>query len=199
MEIKYVGPKPLISTGGISFDTEKSDKFIYLHSLLQLMKAIDHDYSGGEPYVYQVEARMLKGSDISEMIRQCCPETAEVISEAKKEAGLYVDANLKRADGSLMLSKIESHVLATNLMLMQDYTVQRYINKRIYYHLVEKFIERLRHKKIAYISVPVHATYFHVLNTVQRGLRQLKSPINSNLSFYTEANNESFVKLNIVN
>ncbi len=198
MQIKYVGPKPLISTGGVTFDTEKSDKFIYFHAILQLINAIDHEYVDDQVYVYEVEGRMVKASEIAESIRECCPQISEVIDKAKKEAGIYVDDTLNRAGHSLFLSKIDSHVLASNLILMQDYTVQRYINKQIYYFLIRKFIERLRHKKIAYISVPVHQTYFHVLNTVQRGLTQLKSPVTSNLTFYTEAQN-SLVKLNIVN
>ncbi|MDA3947478.1 MAG: hypothetical protein PF439_12435 [Helicobacteraceae bacterium] len=197
MEIKYVGPKPLISTSGVSFDTEKSDKFIYFHALVQLINAIDHEYVEEQVYVYEVEGRMVKASEIAEMIRQCCPEISEVINEAKGDAGIYVDDTLNRAGRSLFLTKIDSHALASNLILMQDYTVQRYINKSIYYHLISKFIERLRHKKIAYISVPVHNTYFHVLNTVQRGLTQLKSPVTSKITFHTEGN-ESFVKLTIV-
>lgn len=198
MQIKYVGPKPLISTGGVSFDTEKSDKFIYFHAILQLLNAIDHEYVDDQVYVYEVTGGMVKGSEIAESIRQCCPEVSAVINEAKADAGIYVDDTLKRAGHSLLLTKIDSHVLASNLILMQDYTVQRYINKQIYYFLIKKFIERLRHKKIAYIKVPLHNTYFHVLNTVQRGLTQLKSPVTSKITFHTEVK-DSFVRLNIVN
>ncbi len=198
MEIKYVGPKPFISTGGITFDNEKSDKFIYFHSLIQLMQAIDHDYEEGRPYVYEVEARLIRGSDMSEMIMQCCPEVAAVAKEAKVKASLYVDENRKRAENSPFLCEIETQVLVNNLNLMQNYTVQRYVNKCTYYYMVERFIERLRHNKIAYISMPVHATYFHVLNTIQRGLRQQKSPVSSNLSFHSEGR-ETYVRLNIVN
>jgi len=55
MELKYVGPKPIISHTGIEFDNNKEDKFAYLNIVIQLLKALDHDYFEDKTYVYQAD------------------------------------------------------------------------------------------------------------------------------------------------
>ncbi|MDQ7061959.1 MAG: hypothetical protein Q9M43_12925 [Sulfurimonas sp.] len=44
MRLKYVGPKPIISHTGIEFDNNKEDKFAYLNIVIQLLKALNHEY-----------------------------------------------------------------------------------------------------------------------------------------------------------
>jgi len=44
MTLKYVGPRPHISHTGIEFDSNKEDKFVYLNFVVQLIKALSHDY-----------------------------------------------------------------------------------------------------------------------------------------------------------
>ena len=43
-KLEYVGPKPLISHRGIDFDKNQDDKFNVLPVLIELIKALDHDY-----------------------------------------------------------------------------------------------------------------------------------------------------------
>ena len=198
MQIKYVGPKTLISTGGISFDKRKRDKFIYLDCVLQLIEAIDHDYVGAEPHLHTTESRQLIGDDLLERVRQYCPEVDAIITEAQNDAEAYMDDNLTRAENSAYMNDEEVRTLINNLMIMRDYTVQRYINKYTYYYVVKKFIERLRHSKIKYISAPAHKTYFHVFHTIKRGLRQQKNAVQSELTYHVE-NEHLFIKLNVLN
>ena len=197
MQIKYVGPKTLVSTRGISFENKKRDKFIYLDSVLHLIQAIDHDYVKDEPHLYMTESRELNSDDIINRIRQYCPDVETIIEDAQQGADAYMDDNLMRAENSELLNDEEVRVLVNNLMLTRNYTVQRHINKSIYYYLVKKFIERLRHSRVKYISTPANKTYFHVFHTIQRSLRQEKAPVNSEVTFYKEGN-ELHVKLQVM-
>jgi len=198
MQIKHVGPKTLVSTRGISFEHKKKDKFIYLDSVLQLIQAIDHDYVEGKNHIYTTESRQLTGDDILNRAKEYCPGVETVITEAKQDAEAYIDDNLMRAGNLKFLNDEEIRVLINNITLTRDYTIQRHINKRIYYYLVDKFINRLKHNRIAHISAPAHKTYFHVFHTIQRSLRQQKAPVNSRVSLHTEAEN-LFVKLHVIN
>ena len=197
MQIKYVGPKSLISTSGISFDKRKRDKFIYLDCVLQLMEAIDHDYEGTDPHLHTTESRQLIGEEILERVRQHCPDIETIITEAQRDAEAYMDENLTRVENSLYLNDEEVRTFINNLTLTRDYTVQRHINKSIYYYLVKKFIERLKHSRVKYISTPANKTYFHVFHTIQRSLRQEKAPVNSEVTFYKEGNG-LYVKLQVM-
>ena len=197
MQIKYVGPKTLISTQGISFDKRKRDKFIYIDSVLQLIEAIDHDYVNTEPHVFTTESRQLIGEDIINRVKAYCPDIETIIAQAQEDAYAYVDEDMQRARSSTQLNDEEVRVLINNLTMMRDYTVQRYINKYTYYSVVKKCIECLRHSKIKYISAPAHKTYSHVFHTIKRGLRQQKNAVNSELTYHLE-NENLFIKLRVV-
>ena len=197
MKIKYAGPKTLISTSGISFDKRKRDKFIYLDCVLQLMEAIDHDYVGTDPHPHTTESRELIGEEILERVRQHCPDIETIITQARQDAEAYMENNLTRAENSPFLNDEEVRTLINNLNIMHEYTVQRFINKYTYYYIVKKFIERLRHSKIKYISAPAYKTYFHVFHTIKRGLRQQKNAVQSELIYHVE-NEHLFIKLNVL-
>ena len=198
MQIKHVGPKTLVSTRGISFDEKKKDKFIYLDSVLQLIQAIDHKYEDGEIHMYRAESSGLESGDIIKRVKQYCPDIETIIAEAKEDDHAYTDNNLARAENSDFLNDEEIRVLVNNLTLTRDGTIQRHINKNVYYYLVNKFVERLKQSRIAYISAPAHKTYFHVFQPIQRSLRQQKAPVNSEVTLYTD-DNDLFVKLQVIN
>lgn len=198
MQIKHVGPKTLISTQGVSFSTKKKDKYIYLSSLLQLIEAIDHDYVEDRVHTYMLDSRELTNDEIISAIKQYCPDFETIITKAKEAAEAYIEDKLTRAANSIHHNEEEIRVLINNITLMRDYTIQRHINKCIYYDVVNTFIDLLRHTNIAYISAPAQKTFFHVLHTVQRTLRQRKTPVNSQLTFHKEGE-ALFIKLHVVN
>jgi len=197
MQIKYVGPKTLISSQGISFDKEKEDKFIYIDGILQLLEAIDYDYVGSKPHVYTAESRSLVGDNMLNRVKMYGSEVDDILEEAQKDVLAYLDAEIDRAKNSPFVDGEMLDSLLKNLSIMYDYRVQRFINKRIYYYLVKKFIERLRHHKLKYVSASAHKTYFHLFHTVKRGLMQQKNAINSELTYYVEQE-ALFIKLQVL-
>lgn len=198
MEIKYVGPRALISSGGISFDSEKKDKFIYLYSFMQLIEATDHDYVEEKIYTYKAEAEPLKSDAIINALRPYCHDIETSMAKAQQSGESYVKEALVRARESVVLNDVEKRVLTNNIDLMHDYIVQRHLNKSVYYCVAQMFIDRLKHNRIDYISAPMNLSYFHIFNTLQRSLRQQKSPVNSKLSFHVESS-ELFVELKMTN
>jgi len=197
MKIKYVGPKTLISTQGISFDKRKIDKFIYIETVLELIEAMDYDYVEERPHIYTTESRELVGEDILKRVKVYCPDITSVIVQAERDADAYVEADLDRTRNTTLLNAEDLRTLINNQMIMRDYTIQRYINKYIYYHVIKECIKRLRHKKIKYISATAHKTYFHVFNTIKKGLNQQKNAVDSELTFYVQ-NRELFIKLQVL-
>ena len=57
MILKYVGPKPIISHTGIEFDNNKEDKYAYLNIVIQLIRALDHEYIENRIYKYEADTR----------------------------------------------------------------------------------------------------------------------------------------------
>ncbi len=196
MKLEYVGPRPLISKRGVSFDSNKEDKYIYLVGILQLMRAIDHEYDDQKIHIYTTESRTFTSDEIIKAINQYCSDMETVMIEANHSAEAYVDEKLRRAENSVCFNSEETHVLINNITLMRYYTIQRYVNKCIYYYVVKVFVNQLKHTGITYISLPANKTFLHVFRTIQRTLQQQKSPVASKLTFYNENGNFS-VKLSM--
>ncbi len=198
MTVAYIGPSVLISPRGITFDTKKEDKFLYLQSTADLLDAIDHEYVGDEVYSYASETGKWTDEVLLTKLKRHYDGVEKVIEEAEKSAHDYIDSMVERLKESTTLTEEERVVYSNNIEMMRKYMIQRHINKRVYYAVVQQLIERLRHNKIAYITASMNSGSFHVLNTMQRCLRQQKSPVNSQVSFESEGD-EYMVKLSIIN
>ena len=118
MQIEYVGPKVLISPRGISFDSEKRDKYIYLNSLLQLMQAIDRDYIEEKIYTYTAESTQLGSGEIVTALRPYCRDIEARMAEAQKEGEAYVEETLHRARDSIVFNGEERRALINNINLI---------------------------------------------------------------------------------
>lgn len=197
MTVAYVGPSVLISSRGITFDTKKEDKFLYLFSAVELLDAIDHTYIGDRVYSYASEVRRWTGDLLMEKLRHHYDDIDTVINTAEASAGSYIDGMVERVRASTTVTEDERRVYVDNIELMRTYMIQRHINKRVYYAVVAQVVACLRHKNIAYISATMNAGCFHVMNTIQRCLRQQKRPLNSLFSFEREGD-ALMVKLSIV-
>jgi hypothetical protein len=81
---------------------------------------------------------------------------------------------------------------------MHDYLIQRSINKRAYYCVVDVLADVIKKEKIDYIVVPMFQTFLHTLHSVQGSLIKLRQPILSDLDIYKE-NDKLFIKLKIYN
>jgi len=64
MNIKYAGPKPIISHRGINFDNNKEDKYVYLNVAVQILKSLDHEYVKDKVYTYDITAQRLSEDEL---------------------------------------------------------------------------------------------------------------------------------------
>ena len=69
MELKYVGPKPIISHTGINFDNNKEDKFVYLNIVVQLLKSLNHQYITDKVYTYQPDMNRLSTNELHDELK----------------------------------------------------------------------------------------------------------------------------------
>lgn len=198
MELKYVGPKPLISHTGIEFDTNKEDKYIYLHTALELVKALDHDYFENKVYTYNADTKKHSATDLLYELKPVCSNLNDLIDKENHHIEDEIQHNLQRAHESFTLNEEEKQVLTNNLELMHDYLVQRSINKSVYYCVINKLAELVKKDHIDYIIVPMTYLFVHVLHSVQGVLQKQKFPIDTNMEIYKKDNN-LLAKLSVIN
>jgi len=197
MTIKYVGPKPTITQHGVSFDTNKEDKYVYLNIVVQLIKALDHEYIPNKSYVYDKPER-LSDDEIIQILRKYCDNLDALLDKTNHNVEDEIEENKQRAYESNTLSEEEKKTLINNLNIMRDYMLQRAVNKAVYYCAMDVLTKIVERDHIDHITTPMYQKYVHVLHSLQGTLREDKHPIDTEMSFF-EKDNKLFVTLKVVN
>ncbi|MEN8302864.1 MAG: hypothetical protein ABFQ64_02185 [Campylobacterota bacterium] len=198
MELEYVGPKPIISHTGIEFDNNKEDKFAYLNIVLQLLKALDHDYFADKTYIYQADTHRYSNDELQRELKKYCPDIEKLMNKENHDVEDEIKHNLQRARESDTLDEESKTVLKNNIKIMHSYLVQRSINKSVYYCAIDALAELLKKDHIDHIIVPMFQKYAHVLHSVQGSLRQQEFPIDTKLDIYQE-DGKLLAKLQVIN
>jgi len=186
MQIKYVGPKPLIYKTGISFDSEYDDRYTYLNIAVQLLKALDHDYFEDKTYQYAVDSRRLRDSDILEGLQEYCGDIEAVVQESVNAEQALIKDELQRAKENRTLTDIERDALMKNISIMENYRLQYATNEKLYNCAVERLADHVKKDHIDYVVVPMFQRFAAVLHSVQDALSSQKFPIDTKMDIYEE-------------
>lgn len=184
MQLTYSGPKPLISSHGISFDKNKDDKFVFLSMAAELIKALNHEYIEDKRYSYTASSKPLDSDEILSQIRACDPQLDEKIAQARHITENMIEEDLKRAHINHLLSEEEKEILVKNITMMRDYQINRAINKAIYYSAANALAALIKQGHIDTITSPMIPRIGHVFHTLQGTLLKLRPPVDSTLDIY---------------
>jgi hypothetical protein len=198
MELKYVGPKAIITHTGITFDNNKEDKYVYLNILVQLLKSLNHKYIENKIYKYKPDMSRLSNTQLHDELKSFCPNIDKLIDETDHFAHDGMDDEIKRARENKILTDVDKETLENNIKIMTNYIVQRSINKRVYYCAVDVLAELVKKDNLEYIIVPMFQKFVHVLHSVQGSLKRQKFPIDTDMEIYEE-DGQLLVKLKVVN
>jgi hypothetical protein len=182
--VKYAGPKALFSVSGISFDNSKEDKFIYLSILIELIEALDHEYTNNQRYIVETGSKPLNENILLELIRKRPSNLDEQIEYWIVKTTEEIDDDIKRAQNNPILSQEERDVLKNNLEILRPYRMQRSINKSIYYAGVNLLASIIKQSGIQYIVTPMYPKFLHVLHSVQGTLRAMHPPVDTKIDVY---------------
>ncbi len=198
MELKYVGPKPIISHTGINFDNNKEDKFVYLNIVVQLLNSLNHKYIEDKLYTYQPDMSRVSNSELYDELKKFCPKIGSLIEKENHDIRAEVKEHITRAKENNVLTHEDKVTLEKNIQIMRDYLIQRSINKSVYYCAVDALAELVKSDNIDYIVVPMFQKFAHVLHSVQGSLQKQKFPIDTNLEIYEE-DGKLLAKLDVIN
>ena len=198
MELKYVGPKQIISHTGIEFDNNKEDKYAYLNIVVQLLKALNHNYFENKTYSYSADTNRLSDDELLRELSKYCPNLNSLMEQKNSKIEDDIKHDLDRAEDSDMLTDEDKKTLQNNINIMHDYLVQRSINKSVYYCAIEALSQLLKKESISYIITPMFQKFAHVLHSVQGVLLKDKFPIYTKLDIYQD-DGKLLVKLTVVN
>jgi hypothetical protein len=181
MEIKYAGPRPMISQHGIQFKDGKEDKYVYLIIAAQILVAIDQDYESKDSYSYDTSTKRLSNEKLQEIMLSYEPKLKETIAKEEISYEAHLDDEIEQIKNRKDLKPIEIDIWVRNLELMKPYRIQRAINKIYYYHCIEDIASVIKREKIKEIDTPFFEKYWHVLQTIQGTLSEGRDSVGSDM------------------
>jgi len=184
MELKYIGPRPEISSSSISFNKGKEDKFLYISTAYQLLKSLEHDYESSEPYIDTVSTTDMSEDTLKKLITSACPDLETCVQDHQDMLSSLFDKEVQQIKKSVRMDPLSKETYLKNHALMKEYRLQRHINKSVYYMLIQKLAHAVRTKRIAYIITPVHEKFTYVLINLQKELMRDKTPLFTELEVY---------------
>lgn len=186
MQIKYVGPKPLISKTGISFDSQHDDRYTYLNIAVQLLQALDHPYFDDRTYHYAVDNERLSDGEIMNGLKKYCGDVEKIVQESISAEEARIDDERKRAKTNGTMSDPEREALLKNIDVMRGYRLQYATNETLYNCAVRSLAGLVKQEHVDYIVVPMFQRFAAVLHSVQDELAHQKFPLDSRMDIYEE-------------
>jgi len=181
MTIKYAGPRPEISHHGIQFKDGKEDKYVYLIIAVQILKAIDKNYEEQHSYSYDTNSKRFSDAELLDIMHSYEPKLIEAVAQEEINYEEHLQEEITTVQERVDLKEVEKDIWIKNLHIMQQYKIQRAVNKIYYQHCVHDIARVIKREKIKEIDTPFYEKYWHVLQTIQGVLSEGKDSIGSEL------------------
>lgn len=181
MTIKYAGPRPIISHHGIDFKDGKEDKYVYLIIAVQILKAIDKSYEEKKSYSYDTNTKRFSDSELLDIMNSYEPKLKEAVINEEARYEQHLKEEIEHVQNRHDLKEIEREIWINNLNLMQEYRIQRAVNKIYYQHCVHDIARVIKREKIKEIDTPFYEKYWHVLQTIQGALSEGRDSVGSEI------------------
>jgi len=181
MELKYVGDMPLVSQHGVSFDHLQTDKYIYLHAVLELLEALSYGPTETTQHLYKSEHKELNPSELLARLKKYVKNLDEVYAQREQKAKELVDDLIHRVESNESLTEDEKKAWLNNIKIMTDYYLQYVTNKSVYEAALDALADEVHDAKVQKVSIPMFRNYGIVLRDLQKVLEKRKSPIDSSV------------------
>ena len=197
MKLHYTGPKPRISQHGIFFKNGKEDKYIYLKLAVNVLLAIDKDYSRQDKYeTYMADHSDLTDEKILEILSMYEPNLEEHVENEEKQYEKHLDAMIEEVKHTL-LTEEEKSVWIKNITIMRPYMIQREINKLYYIHCIKAIKEIIHKGNIKEIDIDFSLQHLHILESIAGNLEYGTKSIPTVIKVNTNADGKMMARLYI--
>lgn len=185
MQLKYIGPKAMISEHGISFKDGKDDKYVYINNAVQIYNAINHNYEKDKVYHHNIENKNYTSEEIIFQLKDEVEDFDLFIQQELEGYNRYLQNQEEDVEKRDNLNKDEKNVFINNLQIMREYRTQRFINKHVYERIIKAIVDTIVKNKLHEIQTPFNERFWHILQTIEGWLSK-EYNINSTLETVSE-------------
>ena len=196
-KVEYVGPRVEISHHGVTYRQSKEDKYIYLMAAVEILKDINNDYEIKPFYSHDFKHKKLEENNLHTILKSHDNSFEEHITEQCEKYIQKIQHQIEHIEQSPHLTETDKEIWIKNIKIMQEYRVQRAINKMYYMHCIQNIVQMIHDKKIRVISAPFDQCFFHVLNTLRGALITGRPSLDAKVIEENDQDNNMLVKLYI--
>jgi hypothetical protein len=164
---------------------------------LEILKDIDNDYEIKPIYSHDFKHKKLEENNLYTILKYYESSLEESITEESEKYIQKIQHEIEYIKQIPHLAEIDKEIWIKNIKIMQEYRVQRAINKMYYMHCIQNIVQVIHDKKIKVISAPFDQCFFHVLNTLRGALITGRPSLDSKVIEENDKDNNILVKLYI--
>lgn len=169
-KVEYVGPRVEITNHGITYRYSKEDKYVYLATAMEILKDIDNDYDKKPFYTNHYENKSFDQEELHKILEHYENDFEKCVTKECERYQEKIKHEIENIKHLTHLADIDKEVWIKNIKIMNDYRIQRAINKIYYMHCIKDIVKVIKDKHIRVIKTPFNKDFFHVLNTIKGSL-----------------------------
>ena len=190
MKLKYVGDLPSVSNKGVGFDKTQPDKHTLLQPSVELLEALSYGATETTQHLHNLSGQSYSDEDLLEMFKKHCVDVNAMFATCEEKTNELIERLITRVLENTTISEDGRRAWLNNIKLMREYYLQYVINETAYNCALDALAQQIKVAKVKEVIFPMHKNYGSVLHDLITVLRQLKAPIDAELS--VEAGGDKF-------
>ena len=197
MKLYEVGPKPIVSARGVSFDTTHPDRYAFLSPAVEILETLDFDAHEEEQHIHQPREYAYRGEELVKKVQEYCGDLDTLLKKREEKTRELIAELQEQVRSNAKLSEDERRAWLGNIAAMKEYYLQYMTNALVYRCLLEQMADRFLHSHIASITFPLRNNYALVLADLAAIMRDHKPPFDAEIHIDNKESGlvGSFVKL----
>jgi hypothetical protein len=180
---------PNVSARGVTFDTNRPDKWTFLSAALELAEAFDfQNEKEAADRVYRPKGQQFSESEMLERLHRYCENPEAYVADRESKARALVDELRKKVEASKTISEENRRAWLNNIDAMYDYYLQYVTNEGAYQCVLETIAKEIKAARIEEIRVPLFQNFGIVLRDLTDVLENGRPPIDAELHIEKDGN-----------
>jgi len=181
MKLYEVGPKPVVSPRGVSFDTSHPDRYAYISPAIELLETLEFDSEQEEQHIHEPRSQAYRGRELEEKVKEYCGDIDGILKSTEEETRQLIAELEEKVKANAALSADERRAWLGNIASMKEYYLQYITNATVYRCLLGALADRFLRSHIASITFPLRQNYGLVLGDLTHILRDHKPPFDAEI------------------
>ena len=181
MRLYEVGPKPIVSARGVSFDTNHPDRYTFISPAIELLETLDFDSEREKQHIHKPNSKPYSQRELIDKVKSYCKDIENLLDTTKEKTKELIKELKSKVDSNSRLSPDEKRAWLGNISTMEDYYLQYITNETVYRCLLDRLADKFLSSHIESITFPLKNHYGLVLDDLIKILQDHKPPYDAEI------------------